>query len=606
MYKTVLNITAGQTVGIPGPQGAMGVASLDVIGSAPNADGASLSGNVLNLQPCNATFGGVISDTTQDIPGEKNFKQTVNTEGNFNLPQTASNTVGCITVNDNVLLHNYPYHLASTYLGFECGNFGNNGGGNVAAAGFGALKNITDGTDNSALGTRSGENLTSSDRCTLLGYGAGRNITSGCDYSICIGNEAGLNLVNNSDNCIMIGNTGTLGNRKTIKIGQYGTHETCYLQGVTGTTGTDEMVCIEPSTGKLGKRALPGFSLGAIGATGDANGATLNGTVLNLQPATGSSGGVVTNGTQAFGGDKSFNGNVGCSGTISLSGTSSTTQGTVFAGADRFISRPGTRNTFIGEQSGNFTGTIDNNIGIGYRALQVAGTQASSGSNIAIGSNCLASWTRGNQNIGIGLNTLTGLTGGSGQNTCVGDTVAVNLLSGSGNVMMGKNTGNNYTSNESNNLLLANVGVAGETGNIRIGNSFHVACAIQGIHSKTSSSGIAVLVNSSGILGTTTSSLRYKENIETLDPEISSKLNDLRIVKFNYKDDPMKKTTYGLIAEECLKVYPDICVFDDDDESKPVNTVQYHILTPLLVAELQVQKRRIDQLEAQIQSLISH
>jgi len=76
--KTVVNITNGQTVAIPGPQGAMGIANLGPIGNAPNADGATLAGNLLNLEPCDGTFGGVISDTTQDIPGEKNFKQTVN------------------------------------------------------------------------------------------------------------------------------------------------------------------------------------------------------------------------------------------------------------------------------------------------------------------------------------------------------------------------------------------------------------------------------------------------------------------------------------------------------------------------------------------------
>jgi hypothetical protein len=45
--------------------------SLANIGTTPNAKGASLSGNVLNLQPADSTLGGVVSDTTQYFRGEK-------------------------------------------------------------------------------------------------------------------------------------------------------------------------------------------------------------------------------------------------------------------------------------------------------------------------------------------------------------------------------------------------------------------------------------------------------------------------------------------------------------------------------------------------------
>ena len=57
-------------------------------------------------------------------------------------------------------------------------------------------------------------------------------------------------------------------------------------------------------------------TLSAIGATANANGATLTGQVLNLQPADASFGGVVTTGTQTFAGAKTL--------TSALSGTSAT------------------------------------------------------------------------------------------------------------------------------------------------------------------------------------------------------------------------------------------------------------------------------------------
>jgi hypothetical protein len=53
------------------------------------------------------------------------------------------------------------------------------------------------------------------------------------------------------------------------------------------------------------------ITLSAIGSTPNANGATITGSVLNLEPASASFGGVVTTGTQTFAGAKTFNNNVG-------------------------------------------------------------------------------------------------------------------------------------------------------------------------------------------------------------------------------------------------------------------------------------------------------
>lgn len=49
-----------------------------------------------------------------------------------------------------------------------------------------------------------------------------------------------------------------------------------------------------------------GITLSAIGASPNANGATLTGTVLNLEPASASFGGIITTGAQSFTGTKSF------------------------------------------------------------------------------------------------------------------------------------------------------------------------------------------------------------------------------------------------------------------------------------------------------------
>lgn len=50
-----------------------GDVSLAAVGSSPNANAASLSGQVLNLQPADGSFPGAVSTTTQSFAGRKTF-----------------------------------------------------------------------------------------------------------------------------------------------------------------------------------------------------------------------------------------------------------------------------------------------------------------------------------------------------------------------------------------------------------------------------------------------------------------------------------------------------------------------------------------------------
>ena len=81
--------------------------------------------------------------------------------------------------------------------------------------------------------------------------------------------------------------------------------------GATGPTGTAGSVGATGPTGSNGATGATGptgsiTALGAIGSSANANGATLTGTTLNLEPASASFGGVVTTGTQTFAGAKTF------------------------------------------------------------------------------------------------------------------------------------------------------------------------------------------------------------------------------------------------------------------------------------------------------------
>lgn len=69
---TELTYLKGVTSSIQTQLGAK-VGALGAIGSTPNANGATLTGSTLNLEPADATFGGVVSAGTQTFAGAKTF-----------------------------------------------------------------------------------------------------------------------------------------------------------------------------------------------------------------------------------------------------------------------------------------------------------------------------------------------------------------------------------------------------------------------------------------------------------------------------------------------------------------------------------------------------
>ena len=111
--------------------------------------------------------------------------------------------------------------------------------------------------------------------------------------------------------------------------------------------------------------------------------------------------------------------------------------------------------------------------------------------------------------------------------------------------------------------------------------------------------GTAVVIDANGQLGTISSSARYKEDIEPM-ADASARLMQLRPVTFRYKEANAageKPIQYGLIAEEVAKVFPDLVVYDRNGQ---VETVAYHLLTPLLLNELQKERQTTAALSRQV------
>jgi hypothetical protein len=176
-----------------------------------------------------------------------------------------------------------------------------------------------------------------------------------------------------------------------------------------------------------------------------------------------------------------------------------------------------------------------------------------------------------------------------------------NNTTGSFNVALGDNAGFNLTTG-SNNIEIGNRGVAGEAGTIRLGRpGTHTATFIAGINGTTVPTGVAVMVDGTGRLGTTTSSARFKQAIRPMD-NASEALLALRPVTFRYKHelDPAGIPQFGLVAEEVEKVNSDLVVRDDD--GKPY-TVRYDAVNAMLLNEFLKEHRNVQRLEKQVAAL---
>jgi hypothetical protein len=223
-----------------------------------------------------------------------------------------------------------------------------------------------------------------------------------------------------------------------------------------------------------------------------------------------------------------------------------------------------------------------NTTGIGNNAFGSSALATNTGSfNSAFGRSALTSNTASN-NTAIGSGSLFANTTGSG-NTAIGLSSLLNNTTGSSNIAVGLSAGLNLTTGN-NNIDIGNQGVAGESNHIRIGNVGHERTFIAGIRGVTTQivDAIPVLIDSAGQLGTTSSSRRYKNNINDIHDKSNSLMN-LRPVIFKYNDDKTNTTQYGLIAEEVHEQMPELVVYDKDGQPE---TVKYHLLTPLLLNEL--------------------
>ena len=256
-------------------------------GATPNAEGITLSTvnetvsgvditrPTINLEPADATNPGAVSTTTQSFAGDKTFVDSVIVEGLVDAQGGVDSTTGTLDIGATA---------SSINIGAP--------GATVTIQGDTTYEHVT--------------NLYVKDKTITINDGGG--VASGGDAGIEVeedGSITGYAQVSSDRNTWQLKAPNQAG-VATIDAG---------AAGITIDQSSHDPV-----------------TLSAVGSTPNADGATLTGQVLNLEPADGSNPGVVTSGTQSFGGDKTFDNSVTVVGSIDAQTSIGSSTGTLVLG----------------------------------------------------------------------------------------------------------------------------------------------------------------------------------------------------------------------------------------------------------------------------------
>lgn len=267
--------------------------TLAAVGSTPNANSATLTGQILNLEAANGSFPGILSTTTQDIPGAKTFLEPIVIESGVSYAHTRYEPSGALSGSNVAWETGYrtgqPYYSLVMDDGstkttvFDAALNGIIGFTSIVSANAVRANTISDSAGGSVM--------------ALDVTGQGLHVETGAnDITLQVkGNAAQsgdiFQVVNSSDAFLAgISNAGALTLTSTITASNF--------SGTSSGTNTGDV------------------TLAAVGATPNANGATLTGQILNLQAADGSFPGALTASAQTIGGNKYLAGITSIGGTL--------------------------------------------------------------------------------------------------------------------------------------------------------------------------------------------------------------------------------------------------------------------------------------------------
>lgn len=240
-------------------------------------------------------------------------------------------------------------------------------------------------------------------------------------------------------------------------------------------------------------------------------------------------------------------------------------------------------NAFAGANPGR------NGVALGHEALELLDSGAEG--NVAVGYRALARNISGGFNTAVGEQTLESATGA--HNLALGYLAGWNKVTGNRNIYVGYSVGFGAGNTESDTIRIGDSGYY----------SRFFAGGVRGVTTGQADA-VAVVIDSNGQLGTVNSSRRYKEDIQDMG-DASSGLMKLRPVTYRYTQayaDGRKPIDYGLIAEEVEQVYPGLVAHLNGGE---VETVQYHKINAMLLNEVQKQHQELQTARQQISDLMT-
>ena len=158
-------------------------------------------------------------------------------------------------------------------------------------------------------------------------------------------------------------------------------------------------------------------------------------------------------------------------------------------------------------------------------------------------------------------------------------------------------------------------GASSPTERVRIGNTGGLDVSATGnadnyfrnTAGQTTASGANVFIDStSGVLRRSTSSIKYKTNVETLQDSYADAILNCRPVWYQSTSDYDKQEWgyWGFIAEEVAAIDPRLCFFkEEEDGTLEPEGVQYDRFVPHLLNLIQRQKEQIEAMEARLSAL---
>jgi hypothetical protein len=283
-------------------------------------------------------------------------------------------------------------------------------------------------------------------------------------------------------------------------------------------------------------------------------------------------------------------------------------------GAGALLFNTANNNTAFGGAALLNNTTGGNNTAVGTAALlnHVDGVE-----NTAVGRGALNNSTTANDNVAVGLFALQNAVDG-GSNTACGTAALQDNVSGVNNQALGRGALRHVTGSD-------NIGIGREAGTIaplsgEYNNTIFLGhlgdadatdpdgrCYIGNIRDVTTGNfdAIAVLIDSTGQLGTLSSSRRFKKDIKPMD-QTSEAILALKPVTFHYKGGDTKKAQeipqYGLIAEDVAAVNPDLIVRDKDGK---IYSVRYDAVNVMLLNEFLKEHKKVEAQQATIAELKS-